>query len=152
MSDGGGLYRLAERQFRLKEDDDKTENEIEKRTPDGHGLIFLPFLAGERSTGYHEDANGAVLGLKSATDTIDIVQSALESVAYRFAEIYDQLNKVVKIKEIIASGGALRESPVWTQIIADVLAQNLSLPDVREASSRGAVLLALENIGKIDKH
>ena len=149
LSDGGGLYFWLKENFRLKNDDDKTEDEIEKRIPDGHGLTFLPFLAGERSTGYHEDAHGAVLGLKSATDTIDIVQAALESVAYRFAEIYDQLNAVAEIKEIIASGGALRESPVWTQIIADVLAQNLSLPDVREASSRGAVLLALESLGKI---
>ncbi|MGI9056508.1 MAG: gluconokinase [Pyrinomonadaceae bacterium] len=150
LSDGGGLYRWLKDNFRLKKDDDKTELEIEKRIPDGHGLTFLPFLAGERSTGYHEDAHGAVLGLKAATDTIDIVQAALESVAYRFAEIYDQLNKVSKIKSIIASGGALRESPVWTQIIADVLAQNMSLPDVREASSRGAVLLALESLGKIE--
>jgi len=125
------------------------ETEIAKRQPDGHGLTFLPFLAGERSTGYHENARGAMLGLKSATDSVDIVQAALESVAYRFAEIFDQLNGVMKIKEIIASGGALRESPVWTQIIADVLGRDLSLPDVREASSRGAVLLALEAIGEI---
>ncbi len=150
LSDGGGLYRWLKDNFRLKDDDNKTEKEIEKRIPDAHGLTFLPFLAGERGTGYHENAHGAVLGLKSATDTIDIVQAALESVAYRFAEIYDQLNDVCKIREIIASGGALRESPVWTQIIADVLAVNLSLPDVREASSRGAVLLALEMIGKIE--
>jgi gluconokinase len=150
LSDGGGLYRWLKDNFRLKEDDDHTEEEIAKRAPDEHGLAFLPFLAGERSTGYNESAFGAVLGLKSSTDTIDIVQAALESVAYRFAEIFDQLNDVAKIKEIIASGGALRESPVWTQIIADVLAQNMSLPDVREASSRGAVLLALETIGKIE--
>lgn len=150
LSDGGGLYHWLKDNLRLKDDDNQTENEIAERAPDAHGLTFLPFLAGERSTGYHETAHGAVLGLHSATDTIDIVQSALESVAYRFAEIYDQLNKVAKIKSIIASGGALRESPVWTQIIADVLAQNLSLPDVREASSRGAVLLALETIGKIE--
>ncbi len=150
LSDGGGLYRWLKDNFRLKDDDNKTEIEIEKRIPDAHGLTFLPFLAGERGTGYHETAHGAILGLKSATDTIDIVMSALESVAYRFAEIYDQLNDVAEIKEIIASGGALRESPVWTQIIADVLAANLSLPDVREASSRGAVLLALESLGKIE--
>ncbi len=150
LSDGGGLYRWLKDNFRLVKDDDKTEDEIEKRPPDGHGLTFLPFLAGERSTGYHEDAHGAVLGLKTATDIIDVVQAALESVAYRFAEIYDRLNKVSKIKTIIASGGALRESPIWTQIITDVLAQNMSLPDVREASSRGAVLLALEMIGKIE--
>lgn len=150
LSDGGGLYRWLKDNLRLKENDDKTEAEIAKRAPDAHGLTFLPFLAGERSTGYHESAHGACLGLKSATDTIDIVQAALESVAYRFAEIYDQLNDVARIKEIIASGGALRESPVWTQIIADVLANDLSLPDVREASSRGAVLLALELSGNIE--
>jgi gluconokinase len=150
LSDGGGLYRWLKDNLRLKEDDDKTETEIGKREPDAHGLTFLPFLAGERSTGYHEAANGACLGLKSATDTIDIVQAALEAVAYRFAEIFDQLNDVLKIREIIASGGALRASPVWTQIIADVLARELSLPDTREASSRGAVLLALEMLGKIE--
>lgn len=150
LSDGGGLYRWLKDNLRLKSDDNKTEAEIAKRPPDGHGLTFLPFLAGERSTGYHESASGAILGLKASTDTYDIVQVALESVAYRFAEIFDQLNRVCKIRDIIASGGALRESPVWTQIIADVLGQNLSLPDTREASSRGAVLLALETIGKIE--
>jgi len=149
LSDGGGLYRWLKDNFRLKDDDDHTEAEIAKRDADAHGLTFLPFLAGERSTGYNESASGAVLGLKSSTDPIDTVQAALEAVAYRFAEIFDQLGDVCKIKEIIASGGALRESPVWTQIIADVLGQNMSLPDVREASSRGAVLLALETIGKI---
>jgi len=150
LSDGGGLYRWLKDNLKLSGTDDEIESEIEKRVPDSHNLTFLPFLAGERGTGYHETAHGAILGLKSATDPIDIAQAALESVAYRFAEIYDQLSDVCRIREIIASGGALRESPVWTQIIADVLARNLSLPDVREASSRGAVLLALEMIGKIE--
>lgn len=149
LSDGGGLYRWLKNNLRLKKDDDETEAEIAKRNPDGHGLTFMPFLAGERSTGYNESASGAILGLKASTDTIDIVQAALESVAYRFAAILDELQMVCKIQEIIASGGALRASPVWTQIIADVLGRNLSLPDTREASSRGAVLLALETIGKI---
>jgi gluconokinase len=150
LSDGGGLFRWLKDNLKLNGTNDEIEAEIARRAPDGHGLTFLPFLAGERSTGYHEAARGACLGLKSATDAIDIVQAALESVAYRFAEIYDQLNEVLEIKQIIASGGALRESPVWTQIICDTLAQKMSLPDTHEASSRGAVLLALESIGKIE--
>lgn len=149
LSDGGGLYRWLKDNLRLLADDDKTEAEIAKREPDGHGLTFLPFLAGERSTGYHEAATGSIIGLRTATDTIDIVQAALEAVAYRFAEIFDQLDDVCRIREIVASGGALRQSPVWTQIIADVLGRNMSLPDTREASSRGAVLLGLEAIGNI---
>ncbi len=150
LSDGGGLYRWLKDTHKINDIDDIVEAEIARREPDSHGLTFLPFLAGERSTGYNEDAKGAILGLHSSTTAVEIVQAALESVAYRFAEIFDQLNDVCKIREIIASGGALRESPVWTQIICDVLAQNMSLPDVREASSRGAVLLALETVGKIE--
>jgi gluconokinase len=126
------------------------EGIIATRPPATHGLTFLPFLAGERSTGYHEDARGAILGLASTTDAIDIAQAAMEAVGYRFAEILDQLNEIVEIKEIIASGGALRASPVWTQIISDILGRRLTLVDAPEASLRGAVLLALETIGNIE--
>ena len=150
LSDGGGLYGWLKKNFRLKKNDDKTEAKIEKRKADQHGITFLPFLAGERSTGYHDFAEGAIIGLRHAHNKIDIVQAALESVAYRFAEIFEQLDEVLEIKEIIASGGALRESPIWTQIICDTLAQNMNLPESREASSRGVVLLASEYVGKIE--
>jgi gluconokinase len=150
LSDGGGLYRWLKDTHKINDIDDIVEAEIKRRAPDSHGLTFLPFLAGERSTGYNENARGAILGLHSSTSAIEIVQAALESVAYRFAEIFDQLNDVVKIKQIIASGGALRESPLWTQIICDVLNQKMILPETREASSTGAVLLALEAIGEIE--
>jgi gluconokinase len=146
LSDGGGLYQWLRDNLKLPKD---VEAAIAKRPPAGHGLTFLPFLAGERSTGYHDNARGSIIGLRSSTDTIDILQAALESIAYRFAEIFDQLNSVVQIRDVIASGGALRESSVWTQIIADILGRDLTLPDTHEASSRGAVLLVLETIGKI---
>ena len=150
LSDGGGLYHWLKQNLRLGNDDD-VEREIAKRTPSAHGLTVMPFFAGERSTGYHENAVGSILGLRSATDTIDIVQAGLESIAYRFADIFEQLNGVNRIRNIIASGGALRESPVWTQMIADVLARDLTLPETHEASMRGAVLLALESTGRINK-
>jgi gluconokinase len=147
LSDGGGLYQWLSDSLKLPKN---AETGIAKRPSAGHGLIFLPFLAGERSTGYNENATGAILGLRSSTDSIDILQAGMESVAYRFAEILDQLNEVVKINEIIASGGAIRESPVWTQIIADVLGRDLTISAATEASMRGACLLALESIGKIE--
>ena len=150
LSNGGGLYFWLKKNFRLKKNDDKTERKIEKRKADGHGITFLPFLAGERSTGYHDFAEGSIIGLRSGHNKIDIVQAALEAVAYRFADIYEQLNRVLQIKQMIASGGALRESPIWTQIICDTLAQNMNLPDTREASSRGVVLLASEAVGTIE--
>lgn len=147
LSDGGNLYAWLRKNLKLPKD---AEAQLTKRKQGAHGLTFLPFLAGERSTGYNESATGSISGLTSATDSVDILQAAMESPAYRFAEIFDQINKVVKVKEIVASGGALRESPVWTQMIADVLGRDLIINDASESSSRGAVLLALESIGKIE--
>ena len=149
LSDGGGLYNWLKNTLKLDGTDDEIENEIAKRAPDSHGLTFLPFLAGERSTNWNSDARGAILGLHSATSAVDITQAALESIAYRFAAIFAELNQICPIETVIASGGALRESPVWTQIICDCLQQQLTLPDEHEASSRGAALFALEKAGKI---
>jgi gluconokinase len=147
LSDGGGLYRWLQDNLRL---DKNAEREITGRPPDSHGLTFLPFLASERSTGYHEFARGSIFGLTSHTDAIDIAQVAMESVAYRFAKVFEQLGRITKIKNIISSGGALRQSPVWTQIISNVLGRKISLVGAHEASMRGAVLLALESLGNIE--
>lgn len=147
LSDGGGLFHWLKATLRLPPD---AEDQIVARPPGSDGLTFLPFVAGERSTGYNETARGALLGLRSATDPVDILKAAMESVAFRFAEILQQLSGVVDIREIVASGGALRDSPAWRQMIADILGRDLTLSTVRESSSRGAVLLALESIGKID--
>lgn len=110
----------------------------------------MPFLAGERSIGYHEKAKVAVLGLTQSASAVEITQAAMEAVVFRLAENYEQLQELVNINTIIASGGALRESPVWTQTATDTLGQNLRLPDTHEALSRGVMLLALESLGKID--
>nr|AIA17110.1 FGGY family of carbohydrate kinases, C-terminal domain protein [uncultured bacterium] len=147
LSDGGGLHSWLKENLRLPANAEKL---IATRPPASHGLTFLPFLAGERSTGYNEYADGAVLGLRSTTSATDIAQAAMESVGYRFAEILDQLNSVKKVQEIYASGGALHASKVWTQMLSDILGRELTLVDVPEASLRGAILLALETIGNID--
>ena len=147
LSDGGGLHSWLKENLRLPANAEKL---IATRPPASHGLTFLPFLAGERSTGYNEYADGAVLGLRSTTSATDIAQAAMESVGYRFAEILDQLNSVKKVHEIYASGGALHASKVWTQMLSDILGRELTLVDVPEASLRGAVLLALESLGNIE--
>jgi gluconokinase len=112
-------------------------------------VAVLPFFAGERSTGYDEGARGAILGLTMAHDSVDILHAAMEAIAARFAEILRQIESVTPVREIVASGGALKNSPVFTRIIADALDREMTLSDVPEASMRGAVLLALETIGKI---
>lgn len=144
LSDGGNLYQLIKTRFKLPANTDEL---LRRRGASNDDLIVLPFFFGERSTGYDEDARGAIIGLGATHDGVDILHAAMEGVAFRLAEIYSRLKKVTDIREVVASGGALRASPVWTQIIADVLGHDLIVTDTPENSSRGAVLLALEYLG-----
>ena len=150
LSDGGGLYAYLKKTLNVGLSDEAIGEEIARRGADAHGLTVMPFFFGERSTGYSEEARGFILGLNASHDSVDILQAAMETVAFRFAEILDQLKKAAKIEEIVVYGGALDASPVWTQIIADVLGRDLLVSSEPEASLRGAVLLALESLGKID--
>lgn len=150
LSDGGGIYAWLKKTLRVDLSDAAIGKEMSRRGADAHGLTFMPFFAGERSTGYNENAFGSIIGLNASHDAVDILQAAMESVAYRFAEIFDQLKRVAKLDEIVVSGGALDNSPVWKQMLADVFGRDLTVSNTPEASMRGAVLLALESLGKIE--
>lgn len=149
LSDGGGLYAWMRETLSSGGDAGATERALGALEPDAHGLTVLPFWAGERSTGWHASARGAILGMTMHTESLHILRAAMEAIAYRFALIADALSSVVAYKTIIASGGALEASPAWTQIIADALGRPLLMSGVHEASTRGVVLLALEAAGYI---
>ena len=139
LSDGGNLYYWAERTFR------DAEGSLADRDPDSHGVTFLTLLGGERSPGWHQQATGAIHGLTFSTTPLDLRQAALEGVAFRFAEIADLMPEV---EEIVATGGALLRNADWLQIMADALARPIGTSGVREASLRGAAVLALERLGE----
>jgi gluconokinase len=147
LSNGGNLLDWLRETLQLPDYDD-LQPELARREPDGHGLTVLPFLAGERSPGWASHATGAVVGLRLHTEPLDILQAGLEAVAYRFAAIYDLVKQALpEAREIIASGGALLNSPAWMQILANVLGAPVAASGVAEASSRGTALLALEVLG-----
>ena len=149
LSDGGGVLQWLYESLNLYGDPATLDEKVATLDPDAHGLTVLPFWSGERSTGWHADARGGIFGLRQQTKPFEIVRAVLESIAYRFALIARALDEVAPSATIVASGNAVRYSPVWLQIIADVLGRPLLLGGSAEASSRGAALLALEAVGKI---
>ena len=151
LNEGGSLYAWMESTLRL-DDATKTEAELEALAPDAHGLTVLPFLAGERAPGWVSDARADILGLSLNTRPIEILRAGLEAVAYRLDLVFELLRTVApNAHEVIASGGALMHSPVWTQIIADVLGAPVIASGEPEATSRGIALLALKGLGVINR-
>jgi gluconokinase len=149
LANGGSVYAWLRDTLRLPSSE-ATERELAARPPDGHGLTVLPFLAGERSTGWVATARAAIVGASLATEPLDILQAGLETVAYRFALIHALLAEACpRAAEVVATGGALAHSPAWTRIMADVLGVPVRPSTEPEASSRGAALLALEALGRL---
>jgi gluconokinase len=149
LSDGGGLYEWMRETLALERDDEQLERELAALPPDSHGLTILPFWAGERSTHWDARARGAIVGLRTSTRPAEIVRAAMESVALRFAAMASDLDAFTPSAQLYASGGALRHSRAWTQIICDALGRPLRLSRAREASSRGVALVALERLGAL---
>jgi gluconokinase len=149
-SNGGNLYAWLRDTLRLPSSA-ALERELAQLAPDGHGLTVLPFIAGERGPGYAAHARAAILGLTQATRPAEIVRAGLEAVALRFALMYGIVTSVLpEPAQAVATGGALLKSPAWAQIVADALGRPLVASGVREASSRGAALLALERLGAVE--
>ena len=139
LSDGGNLYAWLERTLAA------SSGSLAERDPGDHGLVFLPFLGGERSTGWNPHAHGTIHGLTFATTPLDLRQAAYEGVAFRFAAIADLLPDV---RDVVATGAGLLRDADWIQIMADALARPIAVSGVAEASLRGAAVLALERLGR----
>jgi gluconokinase len=143
LSDGGSVVAWLQRMTTLPPLEE-AEAELAGMAPDSHGLTVLPLLSGERGPGWSDRAGAAVEGLTITTTPVDLLRAGLEAVALRFAVLDDDLPGE---HLLVATGGGLVNSPCWTQIIADALGRPVAHSGVKEGSSRGAAVLALELLG-----
>lgn len=149
LSNGGAVYAWMRHTLALPSEAE-SEAALKASKPGSHGLLFLPFFAGERSPYWRADLRAAITGMNLTTSAGDILQAGLESVSLRFREIFTLMTACLgNPHRVIASGGGLLKSHAWTQMMADALGMAM-LPCLEdEASGRGAALLASERIGAI---
>lgn len=106
------------------------------------GLFFLPYLQGERTPHLDAYARGGWIGLSAIHDRRHLVRSVLEGVAFSLKDCFAIINEQgLSIEQVRATGGGAK-SPVWRQIIADVLGVELVTTSAHEGPAFGAALLA----------
>ncbi len=106
------------------------------------GVIFHPFLQGERSPFINPDARGLLFGLGLWTGKGDVVRAILEGVAMAAKdniEVFRQRGATVN--EIRMTGGGAK-SPLWSQIMSDVLGTRIRVPKVKECGALGSAIEA----------
>lgn len=113
------------------------------------GLLFLPFLSGERAPYWNSNAKGVFFGVALHHERAHFVRAVLEGILFSAYDITAVLQTLTSEgKNILASGGFAR-SKVWRQMMADVFGSELLVPEIYEASGFGAAVLAMYAIGAI---
>lgn len=123
-------------------------NELVLQSPPGaRGLIFLPYLLGERSPRWNPDTSGSFLGIRMEHERCDYVRAVLEGIAMNLDLILKAHREHTEISELILTGGGAK-GDVLAQILADVLGVTLRrLDHVETATSIAAAVIAGVGVG-----
>src|SRR5439155_25403856 len=110
--------------------------------PGAEGLVWLPYLQGERTPVLDPFARGALVGLTARHDRPHLVRAVLEGVAFSLRDGFEIVREQgVTLREVRATGGGARSS-LWRQIQADVLGVDVVSVSAQEGPAFGAALLA----------
>ena len=154
---GGGVMRWLEREFadfereegkRLGKSSLQIFNEIaEVVNPGCDGLIFLPYMAGERSPIWDPDAKGVFFGLDFSKTKGHFVRSAMEGVAYSLKHNLEIAKEAGAEVSVLRAMGGSANSHLWTQIKSDVTGKPIVVPSSDTATTLGAAILAGVGVG-----
>jgi len=159
-SNGAGIFDWACQNFLKKEQTQAIKagenpytavlSKVAQVAPGAQGLLFQPYLLGERAPLWEAQASGSFLGLSRIHNEATMVRSVIEGICFNIKRILQGLEELNgPIDEIYASGG-VSSSPVFAQIMADVLGKTLVFTESTEASALGAVLLGWQALNSVE--
>jgi xylulokinase len=116
--------------------------EAEGSSPGANGLIFLPYMMGERSPIWDPRARGVFVGLSLSTTRADMIRAILEGAAYGLRQMFDLAEQRLgrSYARVLSVGGSALNR-VWTQIKADVWGKTILTPRLQEGACLGAAMV-----------
>ena len=116
--------------------------EAEDAAPGSEGLIFLPYLTGERTPHCNPNAKAAWIGLTARHGKSEMIRSTLEGITYGMRDALEIMKGMdIRISEIRLSGGGAT-SRMWRQLCADIFGQPVCTINASQGPAFGAALLA----------
>lgn len=160
VNNGGMLFRWVRDEFaasevetakRLGIDPYEVLTRIAAQVPPGsNGLLFHPYLTGERAPLWNPDARGSFFGLSMNHRKEHMIRAVLEGVIFNMYTVLLAMEEIIgQPVRILATGGFAR-SELWRQMMSDIFDQEVVVPESFESSCLGAVVLGLYALGRID--
>ncbi len=116
--------------------------------PGADGLLLLPFFTGERAPYWNSELRGMFFGLSLNHSRSHMIRAAMEGICFSLNTVMMALNDFGDVKDIRVSG-SFTHSELWLQILADVLNQQLVLPNNSEGAAYGAAVLGFIASGRL---
>ena len=117
--------------------------------PGSEGLIFLPYLQGERAPIWNARAKGVFFGIRSSHEQRHFMRAILEGISYSLFQVGASLEETIgPIQHIYASGG-FTHSKDWLQMVADIFSKKVYVTGVADASAIGAAIMGFYALGII---
>lgn len=136
-------YSLEWFKERFLSDDYETINQEVAKIPIGsNGVVFLPYLNGERTPHKDPHARGVFFGLSSYNNKWDLVRAIFEGVACGIKDSFEIIKELgLTVKNVRITGGGAK-SIVWNSMLSDILNIEIQKPLINEGASYGAAILA----------
>ena len=117
--------------------------------PGADGLLFVPYLFGERSPLWREDLTGAFVGLSPLHGLPHLARAVLEGISMGAGGIYQALVEQAGPRQEIRAGGGFTASPAWVQLQCDILGAPIAVTATGQETATGAAMLAWHAIEAI---
>ena len=111
-----------------------------------NGLIYAPYLSGERTPHGDSQIRGSFIGLSHMHNNKDMARAVIEGITFALYESIYYLRKMIKIKEMISIGGGAK-SDFWLQLQADIFNAKVYKLKHEEGPSMGAAMIAAKGVG-----
>ena len=132
--------------FEADQDMSSFLKEAEKAEPGCGGLIFLPYLLGERAPLWNARAKGVLFGLTIDHSRAHMIRAAMEAVIYSLYSFGKLILERHTVTDIHVTGG-FAQNRLWVQMLADVFERPVVVSDANEGSAWGAIVIAREALG-----
>ena len=119
----------------------EVESGIESTRIGADGLLWLPYLQGERTPHRNPNARGVLFGLSTMTDEHRVFRAVMEGITYGLRDSYELLKDMTQIKRVLVVGGGAK-SGVWRKMLAANMKTPINVPVIDEGGAYGAAMLA----------
>ena len=125
-------------------------NHVISGVPAGaHGLLFHPFLVGERAPLWNAKARGSFFGLSQIHTRADMLRAVMEGITMNIATVFHAVRALVGEPASVTATGGFAQSEVWRQMLADIINSPVNIPVAAEPGCLGSAMMAMESLGML---